>query len=82
MAEQRKSERTERKRGENQELESLRTEFRTLIGRAVVAGLIRPSGGFGSLMFKPADYDQEMGNYDQSGGNYLQDSSGNYTQGP
>jgi hypothetical protein len=82
MARKPRSERRKANEKESQELETLRTEFRTLIGRAVVAGLIRPGGGFGNLLLAPADYDQDSGNYDQTGGNYLQDSSGNYTQAP
>ena len=70
------------KKEENQELESLRTEFRTLVGRAIVAGLIRPAGGFDSFLLKPPNYDQNSGNYNQTGGGNHEQNSGDYTQSP
>jgi hypothetical protein len=79
MAEQ---QRKEKKEEENQELESLRTEFRTIVGRAIVAGLIRPAGGFDNFLLKGPNYDQDTGSYNQSGGGSHEQNSGDYTQSP
>jgi hypothetical protein len=62
-----------------QELETLRTELRTIVGRAIVSGLISPGGGGFYGLFR--DYEQAGGDYTQSdGGNHIQDGGGNYTQ--
>ena len=66
---------------EAKELETFRTEFRTLIGRAIISGLIHPHGGLGGLLVKGPDYDQDStGDYNQSGGGNHNQTGGNYTQ--
>jgi hypothetical protein len=70
-----------RKRNER---ESLRAEYRTLIGRAIIAGLITHRGSASGLdlVLDGPDYDQDTGDYTQSGGGDHQQNSGNYTQSP
>lgn len=72
------------------ELETFRTEYRSLIGRAIISGLISPNpggvggiGGIGRDIFLRApNYDQDGGDYTQNnGGGHTQDSGGNYNQG-
>jgi hypothetical protein len=70
------------KKEDRDELETLRTEFRTLVGRGIVAGLIRPGGGFDNFLLKAPNYDQNSGNYNQSGGGNHEQNSGDYTQSP
>lgn len=87
MAEKDKQQDLEKKR---KELETFRTEYRTLIGRAIVSGLLTPHaggvGGFGgiggSFFLKGPDYDQDSGDYTQSGGGSHEQNSGSYTQSP
>lgn len=76
-----------RAKRERDELETLRAEYRTLIGRAIIAGLVKPRasglGGIGSdLLLAAPDYNQDTGDYIQSGGGDHQQNSGNYTQSP
>ncbi len=69
------------------ELETFRTEYRSLIGRAIVSGLINPHpgglGGLGGILIAfGKDYDQNTGNYKQVGSGNHQQNSGNYDQSP
>lgn len=72
------------KNDKRDELETLRTEYRTLIGRAIIAGLITPSSGaIGRDLFLAApDYNQDTGDYVQSGGGDHEQNAGDYTQSP
>ena len=70
----------------NDELETFRTEYRRLIGGAMISGLITPRVVGSISDFKlvgggglEKDYDQNSGNYTQIGGNDQQ-NSGNYDQ--
>ena len=75
---------------QEEELETFRTEYRTLVGRAIIGGLINPNpggvggrGGLGGELFlKAPDYDQDSGDYTQSGGGNHDQNSGNYNQSP
>lgn len=65
------------------ELETLRTEYRSLIGRAIIGGLIFPRPGTIGDFFAGTDYDQDStGDYNQSGGGNHNQTGGNYTQAP
>jgi hypothetical protein len=74
---------------EDNGLETIRTEYRTVIGRSIIGNLTSPvrggvggPGGGGELFIKGPDYNQDTGDYNQSGGGDHQQNSGNYTQSP
>lgn len=72
--------------GKKEELKTFQTEYRRLIGGAIINGLITPRvagsitditiGDDGGLA---KDYDQDSGNYTQLAGDHEQ-NSGNYDQ--
>ena len=73
---------TRRKPSSKNELESFRTEYRKLVGGAIIQGLITPSdltGGIGALLKNNHDQDGN-GPYTQNGGDYDQDNAP-YNQG-
>ena len=79
MSEQEESQRKSRSKKDTPELETFRTEFRRLVGGAIVEGLIEPTMTLANVG-KATDYDQNStGNYTQVGGGHDQ-VGGNYDQ--
>lgn len=59
-------------------LETLSTDRRKLIGRAIIDGILSTSD-VALLALRPADYNQSNGNYTQKGGDHKQ-GGGDYNQ--
>lgn len=80
MANSKKKSRRPSKKGQ---LEKVRSEYRALVGQAIIEGLISAdANGLRSLGLAGPDYDQDTGDYTQSGGGDHQQNGGNYTQSP